>query len=198
MALPPTVRVKLSSEAAGSISLTPVVVQELAIRDLVENILGVTGKDEARVRDLLRRGSLVSGASRFRWQGWEPDPADLRELLAAFPDPDPTRAFAAGQCLRAILRGGLRVIDLPREAAARKGLFQRASFWDVLMDVAADGVAGYAGYSYRERADRYVKELSHNDVVRIRIAGESVTYSTVREQIRTIAFSQVELFASRL
>ena len=50
MALPPTVRVKLSSEAAGSISLTPVVVQEFAIRELVENILAVTGKDEARVR----------------------------------------------------------------------------------------------------------------------------------------------------
>jgi hypothetical protein len=198
MALPHTVRVKLSSEAAGSISLTPVVVQELAVRDLVENILGVTGKDEARVGDLLRRGSLVTGASRFRWQGWEPDLADVRELLASFPDPDPTRAFAAGQCLRAILRGGLRVIDLPREAAARKGLFQRANFWDVLMEVAAAGVAAYAGYSYRERCDRYVKELSHAEVMRIRAAGESVTYSTVREQIRTVAFSQVELFTNRL
>jgi len=51
MALPPTVRVKLSSEAAGSISLTPVVVQEFAVRDLVENILAVTGKDESRVGD---------------------------------------------------------------------------------------------------------------------------------------------------
>jgi hypothetical protein len=197
MALPPTVRVKLSSEAAGSISLTPVVVQEFAIRDLVENILAVTGKDEARVGDLLLRGSLVTGASRFRWQGWEADRGDIRDLLAGFPDPDPTRVFSADQCLRAILRGGLRVIDLPREAAARKGMFQRASFWDALMSVAAEGVAVYAGYSYRERCDRYVRELRHADVVRIRSAGENVTYSTVREQIRIVAFTQLELFTSR-
>jgi len=197
MALPHSVRVKLSSEAAGSISITPVVVQELPIRDLVEHILGITGKDEARVGDLLRRGSLVSGASRFRWQGWEAELADLRELLATFPDPDPTRAFAAGQCLRAILRGGRQLIDLPREAAARKGFLQRASFWDTLMNVAAEGSAVYAGYSYRERCDRYMKELSHTDVVRIRAAAENVTYSTLREQIRTVAFSQVELFAAR-
>lgn len=197
MALPPTVRVKLSSEAAGSISLTPVVVQEFAIRELVENILAVTGKDEARVRDLLLRGSLVSGGSRFRWQGWEPDREAVRDLLAAFPDPDPARAFAPAHCQRAILRGGLRAIDLSREAAARKGLFQRASFWDALMVVASDGEVVYAGYSYRERCDRYLKELGHADVVRIRAAGENVTYSTVREQIRTVAFSQIELFATR-
>jgi len=197
MALPPTVRVKLSSEAAGSISFTPVVVQEFAVRDLVENILAVTGKDESRVGDLLLRGSLVNGASRFRWQGWQSDLEEVRELLATFPDPDPSRPFDAARCQRAILRGGLRVIDLPREAAARKGLFQRATFWDALMGVASEGAVVYAGYSYRERSDRYVKELSHTDVVRIRAAGENVSYSTVREQIRTLAFSQLELLTSR-
>ena len=70
MSLPATVRVKLSSEAAGSISITRVVVQDLPVRDLVEHMLGITGKDEARVRELLLRGALVSGASRFRWSGW--------------------------------------------------------------------------------------------------------------------------------
>ena len=62
MSLPETVRVKLSSEAADYVSLTPVVVQELPLRELVEHMLGITGKDEARVRDLLLRGTLVSGA----------------------------------------------------------------------------------------------------------------------------------------
>src|SRR5579863_235688 len=73
MSLPETVRVKLSSEAAGYVSVTPVVVREMPTRDLVELMLGITGKDEARVRDLLLRGTLVSGASRFRWTGWEAD-----------------------------------------------------------------------------------------------------------------------------
>src|SRR3974377_991167 len=106
MALPPTVRVKLSSEAAESISLTSVVVQEMPVRELVEYMLGVTGKDEARIRELLLRGSLVSGASRFRWAGWDAGAENLRELLATFPDPDASRPFAAANCTRAILRGG--------------------------------------------------------------------------------------------
>src|SRR5207302_7603968 len=131
MPLPPTVRVKLSSEAAEAISLTPVVVQELAMRDLVEHILGVTGKDEARIGELLLRGALVSGASRFRWQGWEADRDDMRTLLATFPDPEPARPFLAANCVRAVLRGGRQAISLAREAAARKGMFQRTSLWDV-------------------------------------------------------------------
>src|SRR5215470_933605 len=105
MPLPSTVRVKLSSEAAGSISLTPVVVQEIAMRDLLEHILCITGKDEGRVHELLLRGSLVSGASRFRWQGWEAEAQAVRELLATFPDPDPARGFDAARCNRALLRG---------------------------------------------------------------------------------------------
>ena len=135
MALPPTIRVKLSSEAADSISLTPVVVQEMPLRDLIEHMLGVTGKDEARIRDLLLRGTLVSGASRFRWAGWEAEVDDLRELLATFPDPDPTRAFRSAHCTRVILRGGRQAIEITREAGSRKGLFQRKTFWDVLMNV---------------------------------------------------------------
>src|SRR5881227_2028449 len=113
--LPETVRVKLSSEAAESITLTPVVVQELPVRELIEHMLGVTGKDETRIREILLRGTLVSGASRFRWAGWEADPAGLREMLATFPDPEPDRPYSAERCFRAILRGGRVPIDLPRE-----------------------------------------------------------------------------------
>src|ERR1043166_6953501 len=122
--LPQTIRVKLSSEAAESIALTPVVVQEMAVRELVEHVLGVTGKDEARIRDLLLRGTLVSGASRFRWQGWEADRESVRTLLATFPDPDPSRTLVTANCVRALLRGGRQTIDLPRSTIERKGLFQ--------------------------------------------------------------------------
>src|ERR1035441_8425425 len=116
MALPQTVRVKLSSEEAGAISITPVVVQELPVRDLLEHLLGVTGKDEPRIREVLRRGTLVSGASRFRWTGWEADAEGVTELLAGFPDADPSRPFAAGRCVRAVLRGGGRVCGDTRHA----------------------------------------------------------------------------------
>jgi hypothetical protein len=197
MGLPPTVRVKLSSEAAESIALTPVVVQEIPIRDLIEHMLGVTGKDEPRIREILLRGSLVSGASRFRWTGWEVELEWIRELLATFPDPDPARAFAAASCVRAILRGGRQAIEIPREAALRKGLFQRTAFWDAFMEVIAASAPVYAGYSYRDRADRYLRELALADAERLREAAATVQYSTLRDQIRTIAFTQAELYVPR-
>ena len=109
MALPQRVRVKLSSEAAGAISITPVVVQELPLRELVEHMLGAAGKDEARIAEMLRRGTLVVGASRFRWEGWEAEPEGLRELLATFrmptprvPSPPPA---ACARCCAAGARG---------------------------------------------------------------------------------------------
>jgi hypothetical protein len=196
MALPQTVRVKLSSEAAGAISITPVVVQELPVRELIENVLGLAGKDEVRIREILLRGTLVSGASRFRWEGFRTDAEDLREALAAFPDPDPGLPFAAGRCVRAVLRGGRGAIEIPREAGGRKGLLQRATFWDALMEAVGVGAA-YAGYSYRNRADRYTHAFSAVEIDCVRAAAGSVRYTTLRDQIRTAAFSHAELYAAR-
>lgn len=197
MALPQTIRVKLSSEVAEAISLTPVVVQELGMRELIEHMLGVAGKDEARIREILLRGTLVSGASRFRWAGLQVEADGLREVLATFPDPDPSRALDVERCIRVMLRGARQRIEIPRDAGARKGLFQRETFWDKLMAVMAAGEAGYSGYSYRERADRYTRELSHAEAETIRGASESVKFSTLRDQIRVSAFTSAELLVSR-
>jgi len=197
MALPQTVRVKLSSEAAGAISLTPVVVQELPIRELIEHLLGVTGKDLDRIRESLLRGTLVSGASRFRWVGWDADAEDLRAVLAAFPDPEPLRPFTAERCVRATLRGGRQAIEIPREAAQRKGLFQRKSFWDLLIEVIGREGIAYAGYSYRERVDRYLRELTLPEAARLRESSGLVKYTTLGEQIRLVGFLQAELWVER-
>src|SRR5262252_6986212 len=124
MPLPASVRVKLSSEAAESISITPVVIREIPIRELIEHMLGVTGKDTARLHELLLRGTLVSGASRFRWTGWDADLPSIGELLATFPDPDPKRSFAPALCIRADLRGPGRRIEIPREIGQQKPLFR--------------------------------------------------------------------------
>jgi hypothetical protein len=197
MALPATVRVKLSSEAAESISLTPVVIQELPIRELVEHMLGVTGKDIPRIREILRRGTLVSGASRFRWGGWEADAEGLSELLATFPDADPGRPFVAANCIRAIFRGGRLAIEVPREAGHRKSLFQRSSFWDLLMEVISAAPSTYAGYSYRDRADRFHRDFTLPEADRIRTGAAAVKYSTLRDQIQASAFAQAELYVTR-
>lgn len=197
MALPPTVRVKLSSEAAGAISLTPVVVRELALRDLVEHILGMTGKDVPRIREILLRGTFINGASRFRWAGWEADPEALRDLLATFPDPDPSLPFTAARCLRVVLRGGRQAIEIPREAAARASFFHRESFWDCLMRVMSAAPPAYAGYSYRDRADRFARQLAHAETEAIRAAAGSVKFSTLRDQLSILPFTSADLFVAR-
>jgi hypothetical protein len=197
MSLPATVRVKLSSEAAGAISITPVVVQEMAVRDLIEHMLGLTGKDEERIRELLRRGTLVSGASRFRWGGWEADLAGLRELLATFPDHEPGRPFDAGKCVRAVLRGGRQPIDIPRQAGARKPLLRKTSFWDLLMEAAAAAPLTYLHYSYKERADCYRLEIPLPLAEKLRAAGEMVRYTTLRDQICSAGFVWAELYVER-
>jgi hypothetical protein len=148
MALPQTVRVKISSEEAGSITLTEVVVREMPVRELVEYILWTAGKDAARIREVLIRGSFTSGASRLRWAGWPAEEDALRELLAGFPDADPGRAFAPERCVRAVLRGDRQAQEVAREAARRR-------FWEGLMEIAAAGEPRYAGYSYKYRADRF-------------------------------------------
>jgi len=201
MPLPETIRVKLSSEAAEYVSLTPVVVQEMPLRDLVEHMLGVTGKDEARIRDLLLRGTLVSGASRFRWTGWEADVESVRLLLAAFPDPDPARAFTATQCTRVVLRGPRQPIVIPREAAARGGfldtLLRRPSFWDELMSIVAAATPRYAAYSYRDRADVFNMPLTAQDAQRIRNAARLIRYTALQAQVKNTAIESVELYVVR-
>jgi len=197
MALPGSIRVKLSSEAAGAISITPVVVQEIPTRELIEHLLAVAGKDAQRIREILLRGSVVSGASRFRWAGWEAEMESLLELLATFPDDDPTLPFTASRCTRAILRGGLQTVDIPREAASRKTLFQKETFWYRLMALVAQAAPGYTGYSYRERADRFRRPLTATECTELRTCCDAVRFSTLRDQIAVVAFTEIELYVLR-
>jgi hypothetical protein len=197
MPLPDSVRVKLSSEVAESISITPVVIQEIPIRELIEHMLGITGKDTARLHELLLRGTLVSGASRFRWAGWDADREDIQSLLATFPDRDPQRPFAPERCIRAALRGQGRRIEIPREVGQRKPLFRRQSFWDTLMGVAASSEARYVDYSYRDRADSYSVALSLASLERLRDSARLVKYSTLQQQILHSDLETVDLLVTR-
>jgi hypothetical protein len=173
----------------------------MPVRDLVEHMLGITGKDEARVRDLLLRGTLVSGASRFRWTGWEPDAAGVRVLLASFPDPEPARRFVARHCVRAVLKGPRQPIVIPRDVGAARGflarILRRASFWDSLMDIAESAGPRYRDYSYRDRADVYHLPLPAPDAQRIRDASRLVRYTALEAQIRNAQMESAELYVVR-
>jgi hypothetical protein len=109
---------------------------------------------------LLSRGSIVSGATRFRWPPLEVTSNEVETLLRRFPDADPARAFHPADCTHVVLRGPLKTVYLARETAARRGLLRRRTVWDVLMECAGQSVLEYVDYSYRDRADRYRLKLS--------------------------------------
>jgi hypothetical protein len=171
------------------------------MRELVEHMLGITGKDEARVRDLLLRGTLVSGATRFRWTGMETDPASVRALLGTFPDPEPARPFAAGRCVRVVLRTPRHPIGIPREIGESQGilrrLLRRPSFWNLLMDVAAGGEPRYSEYSYRDRADIYQLALDGPQAQRVREGAHLVRYTALETQIRNAPIESAEFCVVR-
>lgn len=196
MALPETIKVKLSSEAAEGISLTPVVVREMPFRELFELLLPLTGKQPQRIGELLARGTLVSGASRFRWLGWQAQLQDIEALLADYPDADPLRPFAWTRCVKALLRAGVTAVEVPREAASQRRLLRKDSFWDVVAELAAAGAA-YVDYSYREQADRYRIALSPQQRQRLLAGVDLLTYSSLAQQIRRAAPDTLELIVKR-
>lgn len=194
---PEIVTVKISSEAAEYLSLSPVVVEQMPLAELVELILGATGKSLARVCEVLRRGVLVAGASRFRWQGWDPDAESIRRQLDAFPDSDPSLAFRQDQCLRVALCGARCRIEITRETGAERAWLRRRSFWDALMGVAAAAMPRYVEYSYKDKADWFRFDLSQETATVLRDAASLLRYSALRARIGASAIAWIELLAER-
>lgn len=194
--LPATVRVRISSDAAGTIALTPVVVQDLAIAELLDHMLAVCGRDIPRLRDLLQRGSMVSGASRFRWDGFEADTPALEAALAGLPGPEPARPFAAARCYQAVLRAGSHPLTIPREHAAKRGLLRRRSFWDALLEPAAAAVH-YLDYSYREKADVYQAPLSPDAQRALLDACRRSPFATLARQLESSPVAAIDYYVKR-
>ena len=177
-------------------SITPVVNRSMPLRDLIEAMLGVTGKDAPRIREILLRGSVVQGGSRFRWNALDADAASIGALLACFPDADATKAFSPSACFHLVLRG-CRTVDLPKELVARKRLFRSSSFWDVLMDTAARLQLEYAGYSYRDKADSYRGVLDASAAARLEAEARLLKYDGLRTQVARAEAHTIEFLVRR-
>lgn len=195
MALPRTIRVRISSEAAGAIAFTPVVASEMALEELLGLAASAVGADAARVHHLLTHGSLVSGASRFRWERIECTLEEVSEAVRALPQPEPERRCAFERCTRVVLIGPHTRIEIEKRAGAARRLFQRSSFWDALMG--GLGEPCYAGYSYRERADRYAVELDGGARERVVAAAGLLRYRALERQIRAGRIERVEWIVPR-
>lgn len=195
MPLPGTIRVKISSEAAGAIAFTPVVASEMAFRELLELAASAAGADAARIHHLLTHGSLVSGASRFRWERLECTVEEVSEALRALPQPEPERPCAYERCVRVVLRGPFARIEIEKQAGAARRLFRRSSFWDVLMG--GLGAPQYSGYSYKERADHYTLELDRESRARMLSAAGLLRYPALARQIRAAEIHRIEWIVPR-
>jgi hypothetical protein len=160
-------------------------------------MLGITGKDVRRVHELLQRGTLVSGASRLRWTGWDADRAAIESLLAACPGSDPGRPFDPLLCVRAILRGPACRIEISREAAAARRMIRRRSFWDLLLEFARSTELQYCEYSYKERADRYIAELTPAAADALKENAGMLKYSSLEAQVRSSGLDRVEFYVAR-
>lgn len=172
MPLPETIPVKFTEEDADYISVRPVKRQTFRLRELVDMVLCVTGRDLPRVQQILRTGTVVYHFYRYTWQGFEADAAELSELLAVFPADDPSRAFSPKECTVVLLESavaGRAPVEIERTAAKKKPLFAARSFWDFLLALATQQKAGgpqnqlaleYAGYSFARRGDLYRLSLT--------------------------------------
>jgi hypothetical protein len=189
MPFPETIPVKYSEEEAEFISMRPLVRQTFRAAELVDMIVAVTGKDPQRVQQILRSGTIVFHSYRYWWQGFDPEPDKLAEILEKYPDANPSRPFRPEDCTEAILESGAasssdpmlqssaprHSLRLRRGDASRKRLFRSRSLWDALMDLTRPNPPTYREYSYALRADIYV--LQPNSAQLARLAQEAAQYS---------------------
>jgi len=204
--LPAQIPVKYTEEEAEYLSVRPVVKQTFQLAELVDMILGVTGKDPARVQQILRTGTLVFNFYRYWWTGLDANATELAVELARFPDADPSRPFRAEECSVALLVGKnflpahghvtlpANGIELSRADAGRKRLLSRKTFWDALMVLPQDSVPAYLGYSYLRRADLYMVEISPDQAASLARAAEKLAPRSVRAHLEQISAAARILF----
>jgi len=195
--LPEKIVTKVSSDQAGYLSVSRVERRELTPSELIERILAAGGKDLPRVQQVLRRGSLVSGLSRYRWAPLEVADEEVAGLLARFPDPDPERPFLPGQCHLAIFHGRRGRLELARETAEVKRWFRRRNFWQALLEWLEELSLSYRDYSYSQQADVYDADLSPQAAERIEGRTDLLAYSALAMQLRRLETARVEVFVRR-
>jgi len=195
--IPETIAAKVSSEAAGYITMSRVMLQQMPAAELLERILGVTGKNPPRIREILLRGTIVSGATRYRWERIETTEQELDELLASFPDAQPGRPFAASQCVRVVLRGPRGGLEFGIEAASEKRLLKRTSFWAELLPEIEKLDPAYRHFSYADNADVYETALPLAVLERLRDNAGLLKYSGLADQLKRFEADRVELYVRR-
>ena len=178
--------------------MRPLVRQTFRLDELLDMILSVAGKDVTRIRQLLHSGTVVYHFYRYSWAGFDASEMELAAALAQFPDADPSRPFAAGQCTNAIFDGAganpRRLLDLDRATASKRRIFRGQSFWERLLEIAAEENPAYQGYSYGRRADLYRLDLNAENISRIEEAANRLATGKLRSALRVLPDAASILF----
>jgi hypothetical protein len=188
---------RVMSDAAGYIDTTHVAHREIAFAELLDLVVAVAGLDAPRIAVLLKAGTAVVNAYRYRWSPILVEEAELTGLLGRFPRPQPERPFDASRCLLARIRAGVETIQLPRESAARRARRQEQSFWDVLMDLARARIPIYETFSYRDGADIYSFQPSTAEEQVLRRAAALLPVERTAEQVTGLPLEKVTLYVKR-
>ena len=190
MPLPETISVRYTEEEAGYVTVRPLVRQTFSMEELLDMILTVAGKDSARVRQLLHSGTIVYHFYRYTWAGFDAEEAELAAALAKFPDADPSRPFSPSLCTNAVFDGpGVNprhLLDLVQDAASIRRIFRRQSFWQRLMEIAAEENPAYEKYSYSRRADLYRVLVDSENVLKIAEAADQLAPRKLRLDLRVV------------
>jgi hypothetical protein len=185
--LPETIPVKYTEEEAEYVSIRPVVRQSFRAAELIDMILGVTGKDLSRIQQILRSGTVVFHSYRYWWEGFEADAAALEQILAHYPDQDSSRPFRAEDCSEAILESSgsaaRHTLRLRRDAAGKRKLLRARSLWDCLMNLTRDTAPAYREYSYALRGDLYSMSLSPSQVEQLARDASQYAPRTLRAEL---------------
>ena len=198
MVLPETIPVRYTEEEAEYVSVRPVVRQTFRLEELVDMVLGVTGKDAVRVQQILRAGTVVFNFYRYWWAGFEASEEELREILARFPDADPGRTFRAQECALVVMEGPGSppqvALQIERKEGDRKRWLRSKSVWDCLMGLAAEQIPAYNGYSYAQRVDEFRATLTEERSARLLREMDQLAPRGLALQIRRLTELTAVLF----
>jgi hypothetical protein len=199
MPLPETISVRYTEEDAGYVTVRPIVRQTFRLEDLLDMVLSVTGKNAARIRQILQSGTVVYHFYRYSWAGFDADEAELTAALARFPDADPSRRFATGQCALAIFEAAgitpKQLLEVDRAAGSKRRMLRRQSFWERLLEIAEEEKPEYQTYSYGRRADIYRLDLNVESISQIAEAAKRLAPANLRSALRVLPGAGWILFA---
>jgi hypothetical protein len=188
--LPESIPVRYTEEEAGYVTFRPVVRQTFRLDDLLDMVLSVTGKDAARIRQILRSGTVVYHFYRYWWAGFDADEGELRAALALFPEANAGRAFSREHCAMAVFESAganpKPLLELDRAAGSERRLFHKESFWSRLLEIAGREHPAYDTYSYGQHADLYRLELNEARAAEIAAAAERLAPRNLRAALRIL------------